>query len=905
MVATALPSVPWVRKAATREKPTAQKRYPLGHKRVPDRLESQLRAQVGEGRHQLAAEAVGIKKARPPIGAGGDKMQMVETIVMALPHCTILAQSVAHIVQYAMNAPPAMVVKKSFTMRWVSFVRLSVVLLFALLVPAGISPSQTISPNLLNERWAAKWIVCQGVRPREFSVCRFRKIFNLEATPKTFVIHASGDSRYEMFVNGERVLEGPARGDLFHWRYETLDIAPHLRAGRNVLATVVWNFADQAPMAQMSNETGFILQGADEAAVNTGAGWKGASDASISMIPVGAKTHHVYYTVVGPGERVDGEKYPWGWASLDFDDSAWPPAEVIGPGGPRGIQDSPSRWMLVPRNIPLMEEKLQRLARVVRAEGVSVPPDFVAGRAPVTVPANTHATILFDQSFETTAYPELVVSGGHSASITVTYAESLWKDGRKGNRNATEGKTILGYDDEFIADGGAHRLFRPFWWRTYRYVQLDIATQNEPLTLEDFRGQFTAYPFAARARFKSDDAELEKIWQVGWRTARLCAHETYIDCPYYEQLQYAGDTRIQVLISLYMTGDDRLAKNAIALLDASRLSDGLTQSRYPSRLPQVIPTFSLFWIGMMHDLWWYRGDNAFLRAYLPGMRGVLDWFRARLAPSGLLGKIGWWPFVDWASDFNYGDPPQEADGQSSILSLQFAQALRDAADLEATLGRPVNAERDRALAAKITAAVYKSCWTPARGLLADTPAKRHFSQHANVWGVLTGAIPPGEQRAVMEKVLTDPSLTQATYYFRFYLFRAMTKAGLGDEYIAQLAPWRAMLARGLTTFAERPPPTRSDCHAWSAHPNVGLLAIVAGIESAAPGFAKVAIAPHLGPLTELSATMPHPLGTIAVSYHRTVHGISAEITLPKNLSGTFLWHGKTAALSSGKQQISF
>src|SRR5579884_3973366 len=146
---------------------------------------------------------------------------------------------------------------------------------------------------------------------------------------------------------------------------------------------------------------------------------------------------------------------------------------------------------------------------------------------------------------------------------------------------------------------------------------------NRRRAFDDRRGVFTAYPFKVRASFESGDPTLQQMWQVGWRTARLCAHSTYMDCPYYERLQYAGDTRIQVLISLYMTGDDRLAKNAVELLDDSRVPEGITQSRYPSHLPQMIPPFSLFWIGMLHDLWWYRGDGAFVRQFLPGMRNVL------------------------------------------------------------------------------------------------------------------------------------------------------------------------------------------------------------------------------------------------------------------------------------------
>ena len=82
-------------------------------------------------------------------------------------------------------------------------------------------------------------------------------------------------------------------------------------------------------------------------------------------------------------------------------------------------------------------------------------------------------------------------------------------------------------------------------------------------------------------------------------------------------------------------------------------------------------------------------------------------------------------------------------------------------------------------------------------------------------------------------MLDDPSLTQATYYFQFYLFRAHEEGGPGRRYLERLGPWRQMLDLGLTTWAETPEPTRSDSHAWSAHPNYDLLTTVAGVEPAA------------------------------------------------------------------------
>jgi hypothetical protein len=574
--------------------------------------------------------------------------------------------------------------------------------------------------------------------------------------------------------------------------------------------------------------------------------------------------------------------------------------------------------MLVPRSIPLMEERPERLLRVVRTSGTPETPQteaaqrFLQGHSALRVPAKTRISLLLDQTYLTTAYPELVTTGGRGAEMTLSYAEALRaKDpqnpgrGQKGNRNETEGKEIWGFQDVVLPDGGERRLFRPLWWRTYRYLQIDVSTASEPVTLEDLRSVFTAYPFTARARFESEDPTLGKIWDVGWHTARLCAHETYMDCPYYEQLQYAGDTRVQALISLYVTGDDRLVKNAIELLSDSRTPEGLTQSRYPSFLPQYIPPFSLLWIGMLHDLWWYRGEKEFLAEYLPIARGALGWFERHLAPSDLLGRLEWWNFVDWTSDFEDGVPPLERDGLSAALSLQFAAALAEAADLEASFGLPERAQHDRALAVRIRDGVRKACWDPARHLIADTPARQHYSQHANILGVLTDAIPAAEQESVMKAVLSDQTLTQCSYYFRFYLFRAMKKAGLADEYLSQLGPWRKMLDLGLTTWAETPEPTRSDCHAWSAHPNFDLLATVAGIESASPGFTKVAIEPHLGSLERLQVILPHPEGEIVVRYQRQGEGLVADVTLPAQLSGWFQWQGKKSALHGGSQHLVF
>jgi alpha-L-rhamnosidase len=774
-------------------------------------------------------------------------------------------------------------------------------------------PAQTINPALLTSRWSAHWIRPADAPRRDFGVYHFRTAFTLPAAPDRFVIHASADNRYQLFVNGVRVLSGPARGDLDHWRFDTRDIAAHLRAGRNVVAAVVWNYGDHAPMAQMTNETGLIVQGDTERehVVNTGKNWKAQRDRGWALLPVDRASIFYEYYVGGPGEQVTAATHEWGWERPEFDDSAWGAVEEITIGGPRAIRDTPSRWMLVPREIPLMEETPERFARVARVDGARVPEGFVEGKTGWTISAATRVRLLLDRGHLTVAYPEITVSGGKGARLAVTYTEALreplpdGKKGPKGNRNIVEGKVATGVRDEFLPDGGVRRSFRPLWWRNYRYVDIEVATGAEPITIDDIRATFTAYPLQQRAVFESDDPELTRIWDVGWRTARLCAHETYMDTPYWEQLQYIGDTRIQALLSLYVGGDDRIVKNAIELFHESRMPDGLTQSRYPSRLPQVIPPFSLFWVGMLHDLYTFGGDAEFVRRHLPGAAGVLGWFEQRLTRTGLLGRLEWWNFVDWVEGhgFDFGEPPFDDGGDSSVLSLQFVLALREAADLERAFGSRERAAAYEALGRRVAASVQKVSWDASRGLFADTPARRTFSQHVNVLAILADLVPAADRRAFMQRVLSDQSLTQTTYYFRFYLFRALKKAGLGDDYLAQLAPWREMLQLGLTTWAEKPEPTRSDSHAWSAHPNYDLLTTVAGIEPATPGFRTVRIAPHLGTLKSLRASVPTPRGEVRVSYRHDGERLSAEITLPADVTGTFEWNGGAVALRGGTQKV--
>lgn len=787
------------------------------------------------------------------------------------------------------------------------------IIFFYLILGVCLSSSSqeiAINANLSGQRWPASWIKASDGSVNGYGVYHFRKVFDLTSKPSKFVVHVSADNRYKLYVNEELVSLGPARADIYNWPFETVDIAPYLKKGKNVLAAVVWNYGAHLPVAQMSfYKTGFILQGDSEPEqiANTNTTWKSFVNSSYQPTTTDLQT----YYVAGPGDQVNGELYPWKWETGDYDDSLWKEAVAIMVGAGKGAYDYPG-WQLVPRQIPQMELTNLRIPALRKAEGINKWSGFPQKKGNYTVPAGSKISLLIDQTYLTTAYFNAEFSKGKGAKIKIKYAESLFEDRKddkerfqhKGNRNEVEGKVFLGYYDEILPDGGTNRLFTSLWWRTYRYVLLEIETSQEPLILHDVYGEFTAYPFEQVSRFESrQQPELQDILSTGWRTARLCAHETYEDCPYYEQLQYFGDTRIQAMISLYNTRDDRLIKNAIDNGRQSIISDGITMSRYPTSLHQFIPSFSIWWIATVHDYWMYRGDDQFISRQLSATRSILNFYEQYLGEDGSLSKIPYWFFTDWTAGFESGMPPRAADGKSAIQDLHFLYGLQLAAEMEKELGEPALGARYEALAARIALNFKDKYWNEKRNLFADTPLSDSFSQHTNILAILTGLIDGEKARSVLKTLLADESITQASIYFRYYLHMALVKGGLGNNYLEMMDLWHTQLSLGLTTWAEQPEPSRSDCHAWGSSPNIEVFRTVLGIKSDAPGFKKIRIQPHLGNLREVKGSIPHPLGDVVVNYQVNDTDFLAVIDLPMKTTGILQWRGKEFILKPGLQQI--
>lgn len=775
------------------------------------------------------------------------------------------------------------------------------ILLLFLTVSVNAQLANSNQSNEVN----ARWVNVPNTEAKDAGLYLFRKKINLESVPSDFIIHISADNKYKLFVNEKLVSVGPSWGDIDNWNYDMLNLAPYLKAGDNIISAQVWNEGAHKAVAQFSYQTGFWLQGTDEMTItlNTNDTWICIEDKSYTPI---AQYVNGYYAA-GAGEKIDMNAAIKNWKSLNFDDRDWLKAKPIFEQSTRGMGfDTQGGWKLTPSVIPPMELTYQRLATTRLSEGANVPSSFPEKKSQVTIPSNTTAKILLDQSFLTNAYPTLVYSGGEDGTIVITYSEALYdENGAKNNRNEITGKHISGRQDSIFSNGTLNQEFTPLSWRTYRYVELKIETKNSPLVIDDFYGTFTGYPFELNATLTADVKELNKIFDIGWLTARLCAVDTYMDCPYYERLQYIGDTRIQMMISYYNSGDDRLPKNAINLFDNSRQKDGYTLSRYPDTQSQVIPTYSLWHISTMLDYLMYGKDKNFLASKLLGSRQILNYFISYIDEDGSLKNVPGWNFTDWAPEFSSGIAPMSDDGSSALMDLQLLLAFQSAAILEKSIGSQNYYVLYDEMAKSTEKIIYEKYWDDSSKLFADTPNKDVFSQHTNSLAILAGLIDDSTASEIAKRMLNDKTLAQASIYFKYYLHQALTKAGLGDNYLDWLDIWREYIELGLTTWGETSEveTTRSDCHAWGSSPNIDFFRIILGIESDAPYFEKVKIKPNLGKIEKIKGEMPHPQGKISVDYQKQKDILKAKIILPEGISGTFIWDNREYILTSGLNEV--
>ncbi|WP_373232348.1 family 78 glycoside hydrolase catalytic domain [Cohnella sp.] len=756
--------------------------------------------------------------------------------------------------------------------------------------------------------WHSQWI--WDVRQpeeggsMEHRLVYFRRSFHVaEGVKPRLAVDITADSRYRLFVNGRSVAVGPCKGDRHTQHYETVDVSSLLRPGDNVLAVQVLRYPALEPF--ISGAGGPIsVWRSQSAGLLVEASLRDEHDAELEPLHSGPEwkvyRHRGYRYVpkpliqwMGGVEEVDGTGAPQGWQNPGFNDDEW--AQALPFAETKGDWGLLSPWNLVPRPIPFLYEEERTFVKVTRSEGIG--PEqaekLMAG-ATFQLAAGCKLALELDAGELTTGYLTVGVRGGRGSVIRMLCSECYEDPSSsamrriKGNRADANGKLMGEYDVYRVAGHADQRsieVYEPFWFRTFRYVQLEIEAGEEPIELVSFTYQETGYPLEVKGEFRCSDEELNMIWELSVRTLKRCMHETYEDCPYYEQLQYAMDSRLMMLFTYYVSADDRLPRRTIADFYRSRQPSGLLQSRFPSVEPQIIPSFALYWVDMLAEHYEFFGDRELIAAYRPALIELMDWYDARLTDSGIVGVTSdrYWTYFDWVEAWPLGAPPESKDRPMYLLSLMYAASLRKAAWLLEETGWSDAAGEMLARADSMCGAVRRLAWSEERQLFRDLPDTEIYSQHTQIMAVLAGTVIGEEARQLMERTLREP-IHLVTLPFSFLLFQALKKTGLHHQAFGLWDRWRVFTKQGLTTLPETEVNPRSDCHAWSAVPLAEFPASFLGVTPAEPGFKTISIEPWPGKLKWAKGSIPTVQGTVEVEWELEANDFQLRVKLPDGVS---------------------
>lgn len=806
----------------------------------------------------------------------------------------------------------------------------------------GYSENQ---PWHLRGLWPCRWISGIDLGQAPFVVA-YRKNFFME-NRKTIRVHVSADERYELFLDGRRIGRGSEYGSVDNWYYETYDIP--LDKGEHVLVAKVWSLGESAPHAQMSLCHGFIFAPEEGFLDQIGTGtseWEYKKIEGLEFVDPhpGCGTR---FWGTGANLTVYADKFPWGFESGTGED--WKPAKSIHAGTNGYFRNGadPSHLMRPAVLPPMMEKEVKAgMARFVSEaphDDVTQIPvldcdnlvgevsswDLIGKKKSITIPPHSCRRIIYDLENYYCAYPSITASGGLGSRINIQWAESLFNETQvltkgngdeiesqsvelhynepealtKGNRDEINDKYFLGIGDTFFPDGGDKRTFKTLWWQTGRYLQLHVQTAKMPLTIDEFSLCETRYPLEMESSFTSDDTRLSRVIPIAFRGLQMCAHELYFDCPYYEQLMYSGDTRLQMLTTLTTTSDDRLPRKAVDTFNSSRLPSGLTRSLYPGRTLQVIPSFSLAWIGMVYDFALWRGDEDFVRRWMPGVRNLLEALMLFQNRDGLIERPAGWNFLDWVPDWVDGVPPGSETGACGIINWYMVYVLRLAARMEEWMNEPELKAKWNRLADEISQQTTTILWDSNRGLFADDADHLCFSEHAQCLAVLSGKLDTEKQDRIRHSLIHDKNLARTTISFTHYLFETYRELNLIDAFFERLGLWLDLESQGFKTTPEQPEPSRSDCHGWGAHPIYHYFATILGIRPGSMGFKTVDINPQLGPLKHIKGKLVHPSGWIEANFNVENNQLSGSILLPKDVQGTLRYNNRSIPLHGGVEHI--
>lgn len=702
--------------------------------------------------------------------------------------------------------------------------------------PVGIGEDST--------EWKAKWICKEHTPFRSNTWFAFRKTAQLGVIPSSVKAKIAADSKYWLWINGSMVVydgglkRGPAPGDGY---YDTVEIAPYLKEGENVISVLVW-FLGQGGFSHISSGLAALLFQAE------GEGVEILSDESWECNQAYSyQTSHSdapNYRLCEENIRYDAEAYPEDWFLGQNPKKLGSSMELpCTPGeAPLG--------RLVCRPIPLWKVSgLKDYSSVSRNGDTLV----------CTLPCNLHA------------HPWIRLNAEKGKILR------FHTDHRKVTGNMCQ-------EGEYVTRDGIQE-YESLPWMNGEKVYYHIPEGVEVL---EVKYRESSYNTSISGSFHCDNDVLNTYWTKAARTLMVCMRDTWYDCPDRERAQWWGDEVNELGEAFYALSPSSalLAAKGIRELAAWHKGDGsmfapCPASNWSRELPMQILA-SVGWYGW-YTYGFYSGDFSFVEdVYEPLHRYLHETWKVDENGLPIYRKGGW----DW---------PDAGDNNDrwAILPPWYYLALKAEREFALMLGKEEDAKKDKAMMQKLAENYNRQFWNGYEYRSANYEGPT--DDRANALAVVSG-IAGEEKYPAIIKTLSEQA--HASSYMFKYILEALHLMGRDDMMLERMERFYPSLMKDeCSTLYEAWNHQGTSNHAWSGSGIIIMGGTMAGIKPLESGFRRFEVNPNMGSLKEIDCSLETVYGKISVSLRsKGSNGIKATICVPEGTECRVVLRNNTEAL---------
>lgn len=612
----------------------------------------------------------------------------------------------------------------------------------------------------------------------------FRKKFTLgKKADAKYLLNITADDNYKLYINGVLVAIGPANGYHAKYNFNELNVSEYLKNDDNIIATHVYYHGkiDFAHVS-MDNRQGMWAELVEDGKciLKTDDTWKYFVDKSYNSNGVrwGYDTQFA--------ENIDRRTHPKGWKSLEFDDSNWHDSVVR-------LNDDHKLHKQITPTVCFYEQTKKNVTKLDKK------------------------TWLLDFGKETVGYVRLYVNSRNGGSVRIKCGEELLENGCV----RSEMRCGVNFDEVWTYDAGED-IIESYDYSGFRYLQFE--TEDEDIKPENFTVLVRHYPVGYERKFKSDNALLQKIWDICKNAVKISTQEGYFDCPTREKGQYLGDLLITALSHFYLYKDARIYKKALYdFADSMDVVPGIN-STAPSGIKNCIVDYTFLYPLIILNYYNISNDLDTVKELIPYAEKSLSYFSKYEREDGLLDGVPEWNLVDWPEnlrdnyEFDLSRPTK--NGVHNVINAYYYGAKKMMNELYWLCGIDKEYETEA-----LKKAYFDAFYNPKTGFFTDAEKGNHSALHSNVIPYFYGMTTPEQEKKMPDFIMKKGF--SCGVYFSYFVLKSLTMHGEKEKAMELMLnksehSWYNMIKEGATSsfeaWGKAQKSNSSLCHPWASSP---------------------------------------------------------------------------------------